>query len=182
MKLHARYAAWALPLLLTGCFPLHKPQPKPNQSLAPLIADLPRPPVQHPDLPESAATIPLQPIATDTAVEQEPVPPVRHHHPRPVQQAVVTPPTPPPDPGVSAIGQLSTGDPSDLRRQTIDLIASAQHDLNALGHALNDQEKKTANQIREYLKQAKEALNSGDVDGAHTLVAKARVLLSEFHQ
>ena len=33
--------------------------------------------------------------------------------------------------------------------------------------------------IREFLKQAKDALNSGDIDGAATLVAKAKVLLNE---
>jgi flagellin-specific chaperone FliS len=34
-------------------------------------------------------------------------------------------------------------------------------------------------QIKEYLKQAKEALNSGDVDGAHTLATKAKAVLTE---
>ena len=44
---------------------------------------------------------------------------------------------------------------------------------------LSEPEQKTAVQIREYLKQAREALASGDVDGAHTLAAKAKVLLAE---
>ena len=34
--------------------------------------------------------------------------------------------------------------------------------------------KKTAAQIREFLKQARQALTSGDVDGAHTLAVKAK--------
>jgi hypothetical protein len=51
--------------------------------------------------------------------------------------------------------------------------------LIGLNRSLNDQEQKTAAQIREFLKQAREALASGDVDGAHTLAAKAKVLLSE---
>ena len=33
--------------------------------------------------------------------------------------------------------------------------------------------------MREFLKQAKEALITGDEDGANTLAAKAKVLLSE---
>jgi hypothetical protein len=47
---------------------------------------------------------------------------------------------------------------------------------------LNDQEQKTAEHIREFLKQAKAALASGDVDGASTLAAKAKVLLSELQR
>jgi hypothetical protein len=51
--------------------------------------------------------------------------------------------------------------------------------LNGLNRSLSAAEKKTAAQIREYLKQGREALISGDVDGAHTLAAKAKVLLDE---
>ena len=41
--------------------------------------------------------------------------------------------------------------------------------LNGITRKLNDQEQKTAAQIREFLKQARDALTAGDVDGAHTL-------------
>ena len=58
-------------------------------------------------------------------------------------------------------------------------MAATERGLNGIKRELNDQEQKTAAQIREYLKQAKTALASGDVDGAHTLVAKAKVLLGE---
>ncbi len=61
-------------------------------------------------------------------------------------------------------------------------IASTEHGLNAITRKLNDQEQKTAAQIREFLKQAKAALASGDVDGAHTLALKAQVLLGEINQ
>jgi ribosomal protein S20 len=80
---------------------------------------------------------------------------------------------------VSAIGQLSSGDPSDLRQQTVNSIAATERGLSSITRQLSDQEQKTAAQIREFLKQARAALNSGDVDGAHTLAAKARVLLGE---
>jgi len=53
--------------------------------------------------------------------------------------------------------------------------------LNGINRQLSDQEAKTAAQIREFLKQAREALTSGDVDGAHTLAVKAKVLLEELH-
>jgi hypothetical protein len=83
---------------------------------------------------------------------------------------------------VSAIGQLSTGDSSDLRQQTIGSIAAIERGLNGISRSLSDQEKKTAAQIREFLKQARTALASGDVDGAHTLTVKAKVLLGELSQ
>jgi hypothetical protein len=83
------------------------------------------------------------------------------------------------NPGVSAVGQLSSGEPSDLRQQTADSIAAIDRGLNGIGRQLNGQEQKTAAQIRQYLKQAREALASGDVDGARTLAAKAKVLLGE---
>jgi ribosomal protein S20 len=84
-----------------------------------------------------------------------------------------------PSPEVSAIGQLSSGDPADLRRQTLDSIASTEQGLKNINRNLSDQEQKTADHIREFIKEAKTALNSGDVDGAHTLADKAHVLLNE---
>jgi hypothetical protein len=44
---------------------------------------------------------------------------------------------------------------------------------------LSEPEQKTAAHVREFVKQAKAALASGDVEGAHTLTVKAQVLLSE---
>jgi ribosomal protein S20 len=101
--------------------------------------------------------------------------PVKHRKPpaNSTQQASIE------SPGVSAIGQLSSGDPSDLRQQTVNSIAATERGLSSITRQLSDQEQKTAAQIREFLKQARAALNSGDVDGAHTLAAKARVLLGE---
>jgi hypothetical protein len=83
---------------------------------------------------------------------------------------------------VSAIGQLSSGDPTDLRQKTQASIAATERTLNNISRGLNDQDQKTAAHIREFLKQAKSALGSGDVDGASNLAAKARVLLSEIER
>ena len=68
-----------------------------------------------------------------------------------------------------------------MRQQTDASIASTEKALNGITRKLNDQEQKTAAQIREFIKQAREALTSGDVDGAHTLALKAKVLLDELH-
>ncbi len=182
MNTRARNVAWLLPFFLTGCFHFHKVQPQQDQIFAPL-ANLPKPPLVHPDLPEDALVIPPQPLATDADMEQEPVPPARHKRPvKPVQQAANTPAEPAEISGVSAIGELSSGEPMDLRLETSDWIADTERGLNGLRRRLSGQELKTAAQIKEYLKQAREALISGDVDGAHTLAAKAKVLLTELNQ
>jgi len=135
------------------------------------------PPTTQPvELPPSANTVaqPAPPPETKSSEQPaKPKPPARHKKP------AATPPQTPSNTGVSAIGQLSSGDSSDLRRQTANSIAATEHGLNNIGRRLNGQEEKTAGQIREFLKQARAALNSGDVDGAHTLAAKAKVLLSE---
>jgi hypothetical protein len=83
---------------------------------------------------------------------------------------------------VSAIGQLSPGDPSDLRQQTVESITSTEHGLKEINRQLSDPEQKTVAQIKEFLKQARTALGSGDVDGAHTLAVKAKVLFGEISQ
>jgi hypothetical protein len=171
-----------LPLVLTGCVP--KNAKTQNESLAPPIVDVP-PPKPEPsptDLPPPVVTVPSQTPAPDATAQQPlaPKPPVRHKKPTP--PAAPAPELSAGSPGVSAIGQLSAGDPSDQRQQTVNSIAATERGLSAITRPLSDQEKKTAAQITEYLKQAREALNSGDVDGAHTLAAKARVLLGELNR
>ena len=192
MRMHARNVAWLLPLFLTACLHLHKPQPQQSQVLAPPDPNLPKPALTHPDLSASTVTIPDEPIAIDSDVKQESIPPVKRKKPAKStqqaasansQQAVSAPPAAPESPSVSAIGDLSSGgDPSEQRRETDETIASTERGLNGLGRTLNDQEQKTAGQIREYIKQAREALLSGDMDGAKTLAAKAKALLTELSQ
>jgi hypothetical protein len=187
MKMRASYVGWLLPFFLTGCFPFHKEQKQTLQQFAPPVANLPKPPTEHPELPASAVTIPSEPLDTDTddILEEAAKSPVRHHRPasKPAQDAADTSPAAEPEnPGVSAIGQLSSPEPSDVRGETEESIAATERGLNGIDRNLNGQEKKTAKQIREFLKQAREALLTGDVDGAHTLAAKAKVLLGELSQ
>jgi hypothetical protein len=174
MKLCATVVAWVLPLLLSGCFLQKKPK-TPPPALAPKISDSTAPPPTQ--QPPPALTIPTAPTVNATNLpEQTPNPPARHRKPpasdSDAQQAAAAP-------EVSAIGQLSSGDPADLRRDTESSIASTERGLKGINRGLNDQEQKTAEHIREFIKQAKAALASGDIDGASTLAAKARVLLTE---
>jgi hypothetical protein len=179
MKLPARIVACLLPWFLTACF--HKTDQTLVRPLAPPIEDAPLPkPIPSPtDLPPSVISIPRQTPAQDANTQPyvTPKPPVRHKKPAPnnTQQAYAG------SPSVSAIGQLSSGDPSDLRRQTMTSIAATERGLSGISRQLSEQEHKTAERIREFLKQARAALASGDVDGAYTLAAKARVLLGELN-
>jgi hypothetical protein len=84
----------------------------------------------------------------------------------------------------SAIGPLTTGDSASGERtkhETSDLIGSTQQGLSGIQakRTLSDEEKATAGQIHNYLKQAQQALENGDADGAHLLATKAKVLLDE---
>lgn len=193
IKPYVRALALLLPLLLlTSC--AHKKNQAQSQPLAPPIEDTPPlPPNNAPaNLPPPVITIPQQQApqqtspGTPTAQNKTPARPARKHRkPAPKPQQVPAgsdraangnPPE------VSAIGQLSSGEPSDIRKQTSDSIASTEQKLNQIHRKLSDQEQKTVAQIREFLKQARAALASGDTDGAYTLALKAKVLLEELTQ
>jgi hypothetical protein len=172
MKLPARSVARLLPFFLTAC--LQVTRHKPVQALPPSIHTAI--PAEPTDLPDSALTIPSHPLVSDDSLlpQQTPRPPVRRRKSAGDTQEAVGE-----NPGVSAIGQLSSGDPPDLWRETVDSITATERGLKGIHRTLNAQERKTAAQIRQFLKQAKQALSTGDVDGANTLAAKAKLLLNE---
>jgi hypothetical protein len=191
MKLQAMNVVWLLPLVLTGCF--DRPHPQPDQQFAPPVSTVPKPAAVHPELPESATVIPSEPLDTDTdAILDEAARPVVRHK-RPVAKAPAEgADNAQPAPGntqqaesesseVPAIGTLSSGDPSDMRSETQVWITETERGLKGIGRSLNGEEQKTVSQIREYLKEARLALNTGDVEGAHTLAAKAKALLTELN-
>lgn len=183
----AARVAMLLVLALTACNH-NKNQVQSQPPLAPPIEDTPPPPPN-----KAPANLP-PPVMTEPS-QQPPV------------QAQETPPPPPPkpkkkkkdqpadeqqkntevaqnngQPQVSAEGNFTPGEPADLRKQTLDSIADTEKGLNAITRKLNDQEQKTKEQVLEFLKQAKTALTTGDVDGAHNLALKAHVLLGELNQ
>jgi len=173
----AKIAAWLLPmLLLTGC--PRKTQLAQNQPLAPPIEDVP-PPKPEPaptNLPPPEVTIPVQP-EPEIAPPPEPVKkPPKHKKPPNTNPQVASNEMP-----VSAAGTLSAGDPPNVRQRADASIESTEKSLNGISRKLNDQEQKTAAQIREYLKAARDALTAGDADGANRLAFKAKALLDELH-
>jgi hypothetical protein len=185
MKAPFRSVLWLLPVLLAGC--THKTQQAQMQPLAPPIIDTPPPSAQPApaDLPPPVVTVPQQPQPQQQAEPEAPhkteTKPAHRsqRHPKPEQPKPAEQSSSSTGPEVSAIGQLTSGDSGDLRSQTEQAVASIDQGLKKITRPLSGQEQKTAAQIREFLKQARTALSAGDVDGAHTLAIKARVLLGE---
>lgn len=180
--------------LLAGCGLLrHKaavapPPPPPAVSLSEIANNVPPPFMPTPPLPN--INPPTMPPVTPAPVRK------RVHYPRPRHITIpASPETPAPKPqptpeqiangvptDISPIGQLSAaGESTNLERrhQIVDEIDSTEKALNKIKRPLNKEEETTATQIRTYLDKARKALNQADLDGAHTLVTKARVLLKE---
>ena len=85
-------------------------------------------------------------------------------------------------PDTSPIGQLTSSSESSStpsRQQIQDLITKSENGLNGIRHTLTSDEQETAAEIRTFLAKAKKALDQDDLDGAYTLVTKAKVLLDE---
>jgi len=190
MKLDARKVAWLLPLLLSGC--VHNTNVSQTQYLAPNIDDTPPPPNLAPaNLPSPVITIPKTDKPVIVVQEQPAKQPPKHK--KPASKTTGTTPTnsaagPPgtqiaenaPPPEVNAGGDFTTPpEAPDMKRQTEASIAEIEKGLNGIAHKLSDTEEKTSMQIKEFLKEARTALNSGDVDGANTLTKKAKALLGE---
>jgi len=192
MRISVKYAIWLLALmpLAQGC-DQKKPKAQ-TQTLAPPIIDIP--PTQPSTVSKADLPPPVigdtepKPAANDAA--NKPPEPAKKpvHHPKkpatpgPAASGTQEAANANPAPAVSAIGQLSGGASGDLRTTTEETINSTEKGVNGITRTLNDAEVKTAAQIHEFLKEAREALTTGDVDGAHTLANKAKVLLTELNQ
>lgn len=88
----------------------------------------------------------------------------------------------PPATDASPIGPLSeagSGMTSPRRNQILDEIKATEKGLNDIKRPLSSDEQTTATQIRTFISKAKDALGQEDLEGADTLVTKAKVLLDE---
>lgn len=191
MKLDARKVAWLLPLLLSGC--VHNTNLSQTQFMAPPIEDAPPPSLAPANLPSPVITIPNPDKPVIVVQEQPAKQPPKHKKPAlkttattPANQAAGSPGTqvaentPPSE--VKAAGDFTTPPPPeapDLKRVTEDSIADVEKGLNGISRKLSVGDEKISMQIKEFLKEARTALNSGDVDGASTLAKKAKALLGE---
>lgn len=200
MKLFTRSVVLLLSFSLTACIHFgHKQQVQPPPPPVQTTPDPDVKSVEHPPTKATNSTPPDKTLANKPAPTQNT--PNQHatHKPKPQlkrtqpsnsngqapnnsSNSATTLEASNQSPAVSVIGPLSSGESADTRKQTVDLIAAIERSLNSIDHKLGDQDQKTVSQIHEYLKQAKLALNTGDVDGAHILAAKAKLLLNELNR
>lgn len=194
MNSAGKIAVLTLLCMIAGC--RHKtPPPPPAAAQAPVLT----PPstitqgAPPPQLPP-AETPKVGPPGSDVA-EQSPPPQPHHpqrHKPKPADQAQAsTTPAPPATtqqasagqpPEMSPIGQLSSaggGTSLPSRHDLLEQITGTENGLNGIKRTLSADEQVTATQIRTFLTKAKQALDQDDLDGANTLVTKAKVLLAE---
>jgi ribosomal protein S20 len=106
---------------------------------------------------------------------------------------VVAPPEPPetqvasaagpPSPD-AAVGALTAGGETNpqTKQEAQDLIASIDKRLNALPPQKAEEQKAQVSKVRNFWKDAQEALKSGDAEGAKTLATKAKLLLDDLEK
>ena len=197
MRISVTRTSWLLPLLAfaplwQGCAHKTPQTPTPAQTLAPPIVDTPPPKpatVSTADLPPPVVgpQQPSQPAATPPPAPPAEAPKKPTHHPKKTVPATASQGQPAQEasngsaPSVSAVGELSGGASGDVRAQTEEMINATEKGVNGITRSLSDAETKTAAQIHGFLKQAREALTTGDVDGALSLAKKAKVLLAELN-
>jgi len=108
---------------------------------------------------------------------------------------IVVPPEPVPETQVAsaaggvpspdaAVGALTAGGETNpqTKQEAEDLIASIDKRLNALPAQKVEEEKAQVSKVRNFWKDAQDALKSGDAEGAKTLATKAKLLLDDLEK
>ena len=181
-RLASTVLCFGLTVVLAGC--RHKPQLAP---LPPVMAPVALENIPEPDdLPmvdTPQIKLPAVPVASNAKPRRErkkPAPKVTPA-PEPVQVANATPP---PTPEETAIGALTAGGEANpqAKQDAADLIASSEKRLNALSAQKAEEEKAQVSKVKNFLKDAQDALKTGDAEGAKTLATKAKLLLDDLEK
>jgi hypothetical protein len=182
-------AAIVLCVALTGC--RHQ---QPATPLPPQTPNVYVPPPPQPNLPPMQAPPPAS--VSDVKPAKARVKPKNHTKKPPLQTAALPEvksagdvPAPSVSPAAAAapaedpastLGALSPGGASTPQQQQIgDAISAVEHRLKELPAATTEEQKKRVTQVRLFLKQATDALKTGDVEGARNLATKAGLLLDD---
>ena len=176
-------------ITVAGCRHQAVQTPPPPQQQAPIVTTLPPiPPLTFPDVQLAKPTAAPEPVPVETAPPPA-KPRVRHAHHRrhrtPVSPGEPTAKTPADaSSATSVLGNLSAddanGNPSQSQR-TEGLIRSCQERLKHLSRSQHARNAQAIEQIRAYLTQAQQAMNTNDTAGGETLAIKAKILLDEMH-
>jgi ribosomal protein S20 len=91
---------------------------------------------------------------------------------------------PPPTPEDTAIGALTAGGEANpqTKQEAADLITWSEKRLNALPAQKAEDERAQVSKVRNFLKDAQEALKTGDAEGAKMLATKAKLLLDDLEK
>lgn len=175
------------------------PSVPPAVQMAAMIPPLPALPPYEPRLVILDTSVPPEHPETSHARLRHP----NKRHPKPATTEAVQPETKPPvspeaaAPAASpAVAETGSSDASPLgqfsppndsanasdRHAILNLIDSTENGLNEIKRPLSSSEQKTAAQIRTFITHARDALKTGDLDGARTLATKAHLLLQELTQ
>ncbi len=163
--------------LVTGC--RHKakvaaPPPLPPPSPVALVP--------APESPTRVQPLPVTPLPTPAAQPQP-----KKKKKKPVVVTPVAPPpaevalnTPPPPP-VDVVGSLTAGgDAAPAAKQKASTaINDVEKQLAGLSAATLEAQRDGVTRVKNFLRQAHDALRSGDAEGALTLASKAKVLLDD---
>ena len=81
-------------------------------------------------------------------------------------------------------GALTAGGEASpqTKQEAAELIASSEKRLNALSPQKAEEEKAQVSKVKNFLKDAQDALKSGDAEGAKTLATKAKLLLDDLEK
>jgi ribosomal protein S20 len=164
---------------LGGC--RHKPQlaPLPPAMTPVALEEIPEP-ENLPMVEAPQIKLPPVPVATNAKPKRERKKPAPKPTPEPpVQVAAAVPP-----PEETAIGALTAGGEASpqTKQEAADLIASSEKRLNALPAKKAEDEKAQVSKVKNFLKDAQDALKSGDAEGAKTLATKAKLLLDDLEK
>jgi ribosomal protein S20 len=167
---------------LSGC--RHKPQlaPLPPVMSPVALEDIPEP-ENLPMVEAPQIKLPPVPVASNAKPKRErkrPAPKVPAPAPEPAQVANATPPSP----EDTALGALTAGGEASpqTKQEAADLITASEKRLNALSSQKAEEEKSQVSKVKNFLKDAEDALKSGDAEGAKTLATKAKLLLDDLEK
>lgn len=164
---------------LAGC--RHNPKIAPLPPVLTPVALLEIPEPEHLPLVEMPQIkLPPVPYATNARPKREKKKPA----PKVVPAEPVVASAAPPPPEETAIGSLTAGGEASpqTKQEAADLIASIEKRLNALSPQKAEEQKAQVSKVRNFWKDAQDALKSGDAEGAKTLATKAKLLLDDLEK
>jgi ribosomal protein S20 len=163
---------------LAGCRHQAQVAPLPPVLTPVALLEIPEPELPMVDVPQMK--LPPVPYATNAKPKREKKKPA----PKVVPAEPVVASVAPPSPEETAIGALSAGGEASpqTKQEAADLIASIEKRLNALSAQKAEEVKTQVSKVKNFLKDAQDALKTGDAEGAKTLATKAKLLLDDLEK